>query len=67
MKIGIIGGTDGLGHALNYYFRDEFDVYISGRDHEKGRKVASQLNVNCIESNAELASQSDIVIISVPI
>ena len=33
MKIGIIGGSDGLGKTLNYYFKDEFDVYITGRDH----------------------------------
>ena len=28
MKIGIIGGSDGLGKTLIYYFRDEFDVTI---------------------------------------
>ena len=67
MKIGIIGSTDGLGKTLIYYFRDEFEVYISGRKHEKGRKVADELNVNYIESNEELASISDIVIVAVPI
>ena len=67
MKIGIIGGTDGLGKTLIYYFRDEFEVYISGRKHEKGRKVADELNVNYIESNEELASISDVVIVAVPI
>ena len=40
MKIGIIGGSDGLGKTLVYYFRDEFDVTITARDHQKGRKVA---------------------------
>ena len=30
MKIGIIGGSDGLGKTLVYYFRDEFDVTITG-------------------------------------
>jgi len=67
MKIGIIGGTDGLGKTLVYYFRDEFDVTITARDHKKGQKVADELNVNYIESNKELASSSDMLIISVPI
>ena len=67
MNIGIIGGSDGLGKTLIYYFRDEFNVYITGRDHEKGKKVARELNVNYIESNVGLANISDILIISVPI
>ena len=67
MKVGIIGGSDGLGKTLIYYFRDEFDVYISGRDHKKGKSVADELNVGYIESNASLANISDILIISVPI
>jgi prephenate dehydrogenase len=67
MKIGIIGGSDGLGKTLVYYFRDEFDVTITARDHQKGRKVADELNVNYIESNTQLAERSDMLIISVPI
>ena len=67
MNVGIIGGSDGLGKTLVYYFRDEFDVFISGRDHKKGRHVASEAGVNYIESNAGLANISDILIISVPI
>ncbi len=67
MNIGIIGGTDGLGKTLIYYFRDEFDVYISGRDHKKGRAVASELGASYIESNAGLANICDMVIVSVPI
>lgn len=67
MNVGIIGGTDGLGKTLIYYFRDEFNVYISARDHKKGRRVANELNVNYIESNAGIANISDILIVSVPI
>lgn len=67
MKIGIIGGSDGLGKTLSYYFKDEFNVYITGRDHEKGLKVANEIGVNYIKSNEKLASLSDILIISVPI
>ena len=67
MNVGIIGGSDGLGKTLVYYFRDEFNVFISGRDHLKGRNVAEELGVNYIESNAGLANISDIVVVSVPI
>ena len=67
MKVGIIGGSDGLGKTLIYYFRDEFDVYISGRNHTKGKKVADEMNAIYIESNTELANISDILVISVPI
>ena len=67
MNVGIIGGTDGLGKTLVYYFKDEFEVYITGRDHEKGNRIASEAGVNYIESNAGLANISDILIISVPI
>lgn len=67
MNVGIIGGTDGLGKTLVYYFRDEFEVYITGTDHKKGRKVAEELEVQYIESNAGLANISDILVIAVPI
>ena len=67
MNVGINGGTDGLGKTLVYYFRDEFEVYITGTDHKKGRNVAEELNVNYIESNAGLANISDMLIVSVPI
>ena len=67
MNVGIIGGSDGLGKTLVYYFRDEFDVYISARDHKKGRMVADELGIKYIESNAGLANISDILVISVPI
>nr|WP_292792032.1 prephenate dehydrogenase [Methanobrevibacter sp.] len=67
MNVGIIGGSDGLGKTLIYYFRDEFDVYITGRNHKKGREVADELGVNYIESNAGLANISDMLVVSVPI
>lgn len=67
MNVGIIGGTDGLGKTLVYYFKDEFEVYITGTDHKKGRRVAEELDVQYIESNAGLANISDILIVAVPI
>lgn len=66
MNVGIIGGSDGLGKTLIYYFRDEFNVYISGRDHKKGKRVADELGASYIESNAGLANISDILVIAVP-
>ena len=67
MNVGIIGGTDGLGKTLVYYFRNEFEVYITGTNHKKGRKVAEELDVSYIESNAGIANICDMVIVSVPI
>ena len=67
MKVGIIGGSDGLGKTLVYYFRDDFEVTITARDHKKGRGVAEELHVNYIESNKQLAGMSDMLIVSVPI
>ena len=67
MNVGIIGGSSGLGKTIVYYLRDEFDVFISGRDHKKGRDVADEAGVTYIESNDELAGISDILIVSVPI
>ena len=67
MNVGIIGGSDGLGKTLVYYFRDEFNVFITGYNNEKGRHVAEELGVNYIESNAGLANISDILVVAVPI
>ena len=46
MKVGIIGGSDGLGKTLIYFLRDDFDVIISARDHKKGRKIANELGIS---------------------
>ena len=35
MNVGIIGGSSGLGKTIIYYLRDDFDVFISGRDHNE--------------------------------
>ena len=67
MKVGIIGGSDGLGKTLIYFLRDDFDVIISSVEHEKGRKIATKLSIEYVESNTQLAEMCDIVIVSVPI
>lgn len=67
MKIGIIGGSDGLGKTIAYYLKDEFEVTITGRDPKKGQNVAKDIGVKYCKDNNNLASESDILIISVPI
>lgn len=68
MKIGIIGGTSGLGKTLAIILKKNgFEINISGTNHEKGKKIASKINVEYIDNNIKLASLSDIVIIAVPI
>lgn len=68
MRIGIIGGTKGLGKTLAWYFKeDNFDVTITGRDESVGGKVSEELGVKYSNNNIETVKNSDIVIISVPI
>ncbi len=67
MKVGIIGGTDGLGKTLIYFLKEDFDIVISGRDHIKGNEVASEFGVGYCESNIDLAKDSDVLIVAVPI
>ncbi|MDD2643133.1 MAG: prephenate dehydrogenase [Methanobacteriaceae archaeon] len=68
MKIGIIGGTRGLGKTLAWFFkRENFDVTITGRDETVGKITSYELNVNYSSNNEEVVKSSDIIIISVPI
>lgn len=68
MKVGIIGGTRGLGKTLAWYLKEEnLDVTITGRDKTTGNTVSKELDVNYSNNNEEIAKSSDILIISVPI
>lgn len=68
MKVGIIGGTRGLGKTLAWYLKEEnFEVSITGRDKFTGTAVSKELGVNYSDNNEEIANSSDILIISVPI
>lgn len=68
MKIGVIGGTRGLGKTLAKYLKqDNFEVTITGRDESTGLKVSEELGVNYSNDNIKVTESSDIVIISVPI
>lgn len=68
MKIGIIGGTRGLGKTLAWYLKDfDFDVTITGRDAVVGKQVSEEIGVKYSDNNKKIVQNSDIVIISVPI
>ena len=68
MKIGIIGGTRGLGRTIAWYMKDfNFDVTITGRDSIVGKQVSEELGIKYSDNNKKIVQDSDIVIISVPI
>jgi len=67
-KILIIGGYGGMGKLFAKLFSDlKFDVTITGPNEEKGKETAKNLGVKYLRDNSIAASQSDIIIISVPI
>ena len=68
MKIGIIGGTRGLGKTLAWYLKDfNYDVTVTGRDRIVGNQVSEELGIKYSDNNKNIVQNSDIVIISVPI
>ena len=68
MKIGIIGGTRGLGKTIAWYLKDfDFDVTVTGRDSIVGKKVSEELGIKYSDDNKKIVQNSDIVIVSVPI
>ena len=68
MKIAVIGGTRGLGEWIAKFLKSKgFDITITGRDEITGERVSKKMGVNYTSSNVSAASQSDVVIVSVPI
>ncbi|WP_295618993.1 prephenate dehydrogenase [uncultured Methanobrevibacter sp.] len=68
MKIGIIGGTRGLGRTIAWYLKDfEYDVTVTGRDDIVGKQVSKDLGIKYSSDNKKIVQNNDIVIISVPI
>ncbi len=68
MKIGIIGGTRGLGRTIAWYLKDfDFDVTVTGRDAIVGKQVSEDLGIKYSDDNKKIVQNSDIVIVSVPI
>ncbi len=67
-RIAIIGGTGEFGRLFAHIFKEEgHEVTITGRDREKGMRVARAAGVTYTDDNKAAASDSDIVIISVSI
>ena len=68
MKIGIIGGTRGLGRTIAWYLKDfDFDVTVTGRETIVGKQVSEDLGIKYSDDNKKIVQNSDIVIVSVPI
>ncbi len=68
MKIGIIGGTRGLGRTIAWYLKDfNFDVTVTGRDAIVGKQVSEELGIKYSNDNKKIVQNSDIIIVSVPI
>lgn len=68
MKVGIIGGTKGLGKTLAILLKQEgFEITITGRDTDIGKSVSQEIGVDYSNDNEKVAKSSDIVIVSVPI
>jgi prephenate dehydrogenase len=68
MKIGVIGGTKGLGKTIATFLKKEGNnVTITGRDTTIGNKVSKEIGVSYSNDNKKVASLNEIVIVSVPI
>lgn len=68
MKITIIGGTRGLGKWIASFLKEKgCQVTITSRDELSGNSVSKKLGVEYSSDNQKAASESDVVIISVPI
>jgi prephenate dehydrogenase len=67
-KIAIIGGTGEFGRLFARFFvEDGHEVVITGRNVEKGERIAGSIGVKFTDDNVSAAKNSDIVIICVPI
>lgn len=67
-KIAIIGGSGEFGRIFGSFFKKAgYDVVITGRNEEKGRKVAKEYGFAFTCDNIKAAEESDVVIFSLPI
>ncbi|MGL4669063.1 MAG: prephenate dehydrogenase/arogenate dehydrogenase family protein [Methanobacteriaceae archaeon] len=79
MNIAVIGGTKGLGEAIAKFLKRktlkcdgksskfDFNITITGRDADFGKKKAKELGVKFSNNNIETSAINDIIIVSVPI
>lgn len=68
VKISIIGGTGEFGRLFARIFKEDgFEVTITGRNRERGERVARRIGVRYLQDNIQAAKHADVVIISVSI
>lgn len=66
MKVAVIGGSGSFGRIFARFFKEDgHDVIITGRNKIKGERVARELGVVFSTDNVGVASDSDIVVVSV--
>lgn len=68
MRIGIIGAAGAMGELLTYYFKGKGHVIsIYDLDRERLRTVSKRAKVSCALKLRQLVSQSEVLVVSVPI
>jgi len=66
-KVLIIGGTGRMGQATARFLKQDFEVFISGRDVKKTKAAADFIGVRSFDAASNSFSGFDIIFISVPI
>ena len=68
MQVAVIGGTRGLGKWIaNFLKKKGYKVIITGRNSIMGEAIASKIGVSYTSDNIKASSDSDVVILSLPI
>lgn len=68
MQVAVIGGTRGLGKWIaNFLKKKGYKVIITGRNSIMGEAIASKIGVSYTSDNIKASSDSDVVILAVPI
>ena len=78
MKIGIIGGTGGMGKGFAFRWCKNHDVIIGSRNAERARSAAEEYTTQAIEAygqingsitgkdNISVAKESQVLVLSIP-
>jgi NADPH-dependent F420 reductase len=64
VKVAIVGGTGAFGRALAARLRDDFDVAVGSRDHQRGWERGIELGIRG-GSNEEIVKDADLVVLAV--
>lgn len=68
IKIAVIGGSGEFGRVFASFFKKAgYEVTITGRNEEKGKRVAREYGFEFTRDNIKAAKESDFVIFSLPI